>query len=112
MTNEELKYKITDILPTATFDESGEFLNVLIASNDLLALMKELNSNKEFDFDYLFNMTCIDWKDHLVVVYHLLSKTLKHCIVVQAKIADVINPQIESVDSIWKTAELNRSEEH
>ncbi len=110
MTNEELKHSITEILPTATYDESGEFLNVFIDSGELLPLMKILHSKKEFDFDYLFCLTCVDWKDHLMMVYFLLSKTHNHSIVIKAKISDVINPQIESVNSIWKTAELNEDE--
>ena len=50
MTNEELKYNITEIVPTATYDESGEFLNVIIPSDELIPLMKELRFRKEFDF--------------------------------------------------------------
>ncbi|HEX7414549.1 MAG TPA: NADH-quinone oxidoreductase subunit C [Bacteroidia bacterium] len=110
MTNEELKHTISELVPTATYDESGEFLNVVITSDKLLPFMQTLRSKKEFDFDYLFCLTCIDWKDHLMMVYHLLSKTHNHCIVLKAKIADIINPQIESVNSIWKTAELNEDE--
>lgn len=110
MTKEEIKYTITELLPTAIYDESGEFLNVIIPSDELISLMKVLRSKKEFDFDYLFCLTCIDWKDHLMMVYHLLSKTHKHSIVVKTKITDVQNPQIESVNSIWKTAELNENE--
>ncbi len=110
MTNEELKYSITELLPVATYDESGEFLNIIIPSDELIPLMKELRSKKEFDFDYLFCLTCIDWKDHLMMVYHLLSKVHKHCIVVKAKITDIQNPKIESVNCIWKTAELNEDE--
>lgn len=110
MTNEELKYNISELIPTATYDEGGEFLNVIISSDDLILLMKELRSKKEFDFDYLFCLTCVDWKDHLMMVYHLLSKTNNHCIVVKAKITDTINPKIESVNGIWKTAELNEDE--
>ena len=45
-----------------------------------------------------------------MMVYHLLSKTHNHSMVVKAKIADINNPQIESVNSIWKTAELNEDE--
>lgn len=110
MTNEELKYNISELLPTANYDESGEFLNVFITSDELLLLMNTLRSKKEFDFDYLFCLTCLDWKDHLMMVYHLLSKTHNHCIVVKAKITDTTKPQIESVNSIWKTAELNENE--
>lgn len=110
MTNEELKYNISALLPSVTYDESGEFINLLINSEELLPLMKSLHSKKELDFDYLFCLTCVDWKTHLTMVYHLISKKHKHCIVVKAKIENTNNPQIESVNSIWKTAELNEDE--
>ena len=110
MSNEELKSNISELLPTAAYDESGEFLNVIISSDELLPFMKTMRSKSELNFDYLFCLTCIDWKDHLMMVYHLFSKINNHCIVVKAKIADINNPQIESVNSIWKTAELNEDE--
>ena len=40
MNNEELKNSITQILPSATFDESGEFMSVFISSEELLPFMK------------------------------------------------------------------------
>jgi NADH:ubiquinone oxidoreductase subunit C len=110
MTNEELKNSFTQIFPAVTFDETGEFLNAIIPSEELLPVMKVLRSSKEFLFDYLFCLTCVDWKDHLMMVYFLKSNTHNHIIVVKAKITDTINPQIESVYDIWKTAELNEDE--
>lgn len=110
MTNAELKYNISELLPAAVYDESCEFLTVIIDPDKLLYLMEALSSRKEFDFDYLFCLTCVDWKDHLMMTYHLLSKTHLHCLVVKAKINDCKNPQIESVNNIWKTAELHEDE--
>ncbi len=110
MTNEELKYNIGQLTSTSSFDETGEFLSVQIDAKELLQLMNNLYSKKEFDFDYLFCLTCIDWKDHLLLVYYLESKNNNHSIVVKAKITDITNPQIESVNNIWKTAELNENE--
>jgi NADH:ubiquinone oxidoreductase subunit C len=110
MSTEELKNSITAILPSSAFDETGEFLNVVISSEELLPLMKTLRTKSEFDFDYLFCLTCIDWKDHFMMVYYLLSKTHKHTLVVKAKIADRNNAQIETVCHIWRTAELNERE--
>lgn len=106
MNNEELKSSISAILPSATYDETGEFLNVNIPSEELYPLINELRSNSEFDFDYLFCLTCIDWKDHLMMVYHLLSKTHQHTIVLKAKISNRENAEIETVCNIWRTAEL------
>lgn len=106
MSNEELKISISAILPSATYDETGEFLNVIIASEELLPLMNEIRSKIELDFNYLFCLTCVDWKDHLMMVYHLLSKTHQHTLVIKAKITDTVNPQIETVCKIWRTAEM------
>jgi NADH:ubiquinone oxidoreductase subunit C len=110
MTHEELKQALTDIIPTATFDETGEFLNVLIGVDDTLPLMTALRTNEALHFDYLFCLTCVDWKDHLMMVYHLLSKNHKHTVVVKAKITDCINPQIETVTGLWKTAIFHERE--
>ncbi len=110
MTNEELKNSITTILPSSSFDETGEFLTVIVPSDNLLPFMAELRSNSDLDFDYLFCLTCIDWKDHLMMVYHLMSKTHKHALVIKAKLANREDPQIETVCHIWRTAEFHERE--
>lgn len=110
MTNEELKNTILAFQPETAFDETGEFMLVQIDSKHLLPIIKFLRNDANLDFDYLFCLTCTDWKDHLLMSYHLLSKKHKHCIVVKAKISDTKNPNIESVCSIYKTAELNEDE--
>ncbi len=110
MNNEGLKYTVSSILPEASFNEEGEFLEVNITSEELLPLMNELRTNPALDFDYLFCLTCVDWKDHLMMVYHLLSKEHKHTLVVKAKITDTINPEIETVCKIWRTAEFHERE--
>lgn len=110
MISDELKYKITSVLPASVYDETGEFLNVLIDSSDWLVLAKELRYDKDLDFDYLFCLTCIDWKDHLMMVYHLLSKQHKHSLVIKARISDCDLPEIESVCNIWKTADFHERE--
>lgn len=110
MTNEELKVHISELLPASAYDETGEFLNVLIGSTELLPLINELRSNPILDFNYLFCLTCVDWKDHLMMVYFLLSKTHKHTVVIKAKIVDPINPEIETLSHIYQTANLNERE--
>ena len=110
MTNEELKAAILIIQPNATYDESGEFLNVFIPSEALLPMMHELRNHNDFDFDFLFCETCIDWKDHLMMVYQLTSKTLKPTFVLKAKITNRNNAEIESVAHIWRTAEFHERE--
>lgn len=110
MTNEELKTAIGTLEISSSFDETGEFLTVLTDAKDLRTMMEMLRKKNEFAFDYLFCLTCVDWKDHLMMVYHLTSKIHNHTVVVKAKIADVASPAIDTVCDIWRTAELMERE--
>jgi NADH-quinone oxidoreductase subunit C len=109
MTAEDLKIKVAEIIPAATFDETGEWLNILIEANDWLPFAQQLRNHSELDFDFLFSVTGVDWKTHLSVVYHLRSLQHGHIVVVKAKV-DRANPEMESVCQTWKTAELNERE--
>lgn len=109
MNNEELKTKITELLPAATFDETGEWLNINVESADWLPFAEKLRNNDSLFFDYLFCLTCIDWKTHLSMVYHLSSTKYRHNIVIKSKL-DAAKPEIESVSHIWKTAIFHERE--
>ena len=109
MTIEELKIKITELLPAASFDEGTEWLTINIGPQDWLPFAQQLRANGGLLFDFLFCITCVDWKTHLGMVYHLSSTTYRHNIVVKTKL-DRINPAIETVSHIWRTAEFNERE--
>ena len=108
--SQSLKDNILEIVSEATFEEGGQWLNVLIDSNNWLKLAEKLRTVDNFLFDYLFCVTCVDWKTHLSMVYHLESKNNKQILVVKTKIEDRNDPKIESVSSIWKTAEFHERE--
>ena len=109
MNIEELKIKIVELLPAAVFEEGGQWLNINIEPKDWLPLAKQLRHSPELNFDYLFCLTCIDWKTHLTMVYHLESTQYRHTIVVRSKL-DRNQPEIETVSHIWKTAEFHERE--
>lgn len=110
MTNEELKQAFTNLVPAITFDESGEFLNAFIPSSDLIPFITALRKDSSLQFDYLFCLTCIDWKDHLMMVYHLLSKQHKHTLVLKVKLTDRNHAEIESLCHVYRTAEFHERE--
>ena len=109
MGNEELKTKITELLAAATYDESGEWLNITIDPKDWLHLAQQLRNDETLQFDFLLCVTCIDWKTHLQMVYHLTSTKFRHNIVVKSML-NRDNPEIESVTRLWKTADFHERE--
>lgn len=108
MTNEEIKDQLSLLYPSATFEETGRWLNIGIDPMAWKSIAK-LFRQQPFQFDYLFCLTCIDWKTHLTMVYHLTSTAHRHTIVVKANL-DRNEPKIETVSDIWRTAEFHERE--
>jgi NADH-quinone oxidoreductase subunit C len=108
MTNEEIKEYIIQFESEASFDETGEWLNINLPAGKWKEIVRKLRYSI-FDFDFLFCLTCIDWKTHLTVVYHLSSTTYRHNIVVKVQL-DRNNPVIDTVTDIWRTAEFHERE--
>ena len=109
MIKEELKIKIAEFFPSATLDETGEWLTINILPGELISIAEILRNKVELSFDYLFCQTCVDWKTHLTMVYHLESTAYRHQLVVKAQL-DRNKPEIETVSHIWRTAEFNERE--
>lgn len=108
MTSEEIKNYIVNAFPSATFEETGEWLNVLAEPKDWRQLAEQLRQGTP-DMDYLFCLTCIDWKTHLTMVYHLTSTGHRQPIVIKVKL-DRNEPVIDTVCDIWRTAEFHERE--
>ena len=109
MTKEELKIKLTELLPAAALDETGEWLGMNVTTGDFLNVAQILRNDPVLKFDYLFCLTCVDWKTHLTMVYHFTSTTHRLPLVIKAQL-DRNKPEIESVSQIWRTAEFHERE--
>ncbi len=91
-------------------EEESQFLNILVQPEQLHSLMKQLKSNSETNFDYLYCLSGVDWGAELGIVYHLESTTHRHRIVVKVKTADREGPNFDTVSNIWKTADFHERE--
>jgi NADH:ubiquinone oxidoreductase subunit C len=109
MTNENLKIKLSQLLSSVGFEEGGQWLTLNIDAKDWLSFATSLRNHPELSFDYLFCLTCVDWKTHLTMVYHVESTKYRHTIVVKSKL-DRNHPEIETVSHIWRTAEFHERE--
>src|SRR6187455_328607 len=106
MTREELQTRLPELSATVTFEEGGEWLNMNVDATEWKSLSHALKFTPGYDFDYLFCLTCVDYKTHLTMVYHFTSTTHRHHLVVKIKL-DRTTPEVESVAEIWRTADFH-----
>lgn len=109
MSKEELNIKIGECFPSAVLEEGGEWTTMLIEPSAWLEVAGQLRTTPDLNFDFLFCLTCIDWKTYFTMVYHLRSTVQGQVLVVKAKL-DHKEPVIESVSNIWRTAEFHERE--
>jgi NADH-quinone oxidoreductase subunit C len=78
-----------------------------------LDVAKLLRDDPELRFDFLQNVTAVDWikQSQVQVVYHLYSYPKKHSCVVKADLPRD-KPQISSVAGLWKAADWNEREQY
>ena len=105
MEREALQAQITAINANVTFEEGGEMLNAFVDPKECRDLLQTLHNRDDLAFDYMFCLTCVDWKTHLTMVYHLESTKHRHVVVIKSKL-DRENPEIDTMSDIWRTAEL------
>ncbi|HEX5653945.1 MAG TPA: hypothetical protein VFX58_12780, partial [Chitinophagaceae bacterium] len=67
MTTEELKSKLSSLLPSAVFEEGSQWVTILIEPIHWKDLAEKLRDDPALRLDYLFCLTCIDWKTHLTM---------------------------------------------
>ncbi len=109
MNNEELKQKISEIVSELTFEEK-QYLTITTSKEQFNEFAFKLKENESLSFDYLFNLSGVDYGKELGVTYFLTSSKYKHIIVVQIKTEDRENPEFYTVSHIWKTAEFHERE--
>lgn len=108
MSNEEIKNFLVNAYPDLVTDETGEFLTVQVEKETFRGFAENLRQSV-INMDYLFCLTCVDWKTHLTMVYHFSSTNHRNTLVVKVKL-DRENPQIETICDIWRTAEFHERE--
>lgn len=109
MTNEALQEKLLQLQPALIIEQGNEWLQAEVEPAQWRELALQLRNDATLQFDYLFCLTCVDWKTHLGMVYHFTSTSLQHTLVVKSKL-DHENPEIETVCDIWRTAEFHERE--
>jgi NADH-quinone oxidoreductase subunit C len=108
LTGTEAAARIGEQLPGAVVDRSDTA--VLIETQSVAEVCRFLRDTPGLAFDYLVNLTGVDYLDYLEVVYHLLSMKHNHSLVIKTRCYDREQPSIPSVTCLWRGADLQERE--
>ena len=99
--------KLVEVFPKATFDAEAQEPALIVMAADFSAVLRALKEKE--GFDRLGNLTAVDWKDHIEMVYHLYN--MEENVKLEMKVAlDSAAPVIESATSLYPGAEFEERE--
>lgn len=83
---------------------------VVIAGEALLPVMAHLKERPELAFDMLVAETAVDYEAHFELIYQLTSIRHNHCAVVKTRIENKVEPEVDSLISLWQSADFQERE--
>lgn len=98
---------LPDSIVDAVFDRNE--LTLTIAKDHIRDAARLV---QQAGYNFLEDVTCVDWypsEPRFHVVYHILSMTLKERVRLVAQV-DSVDPSIESITSIWPSANFYERE--
>ena len=84
--------------------------SVFVEPNSISQVCSFLNQTPGLEFDYIDNLTAVDYLDYFEVVYHLVSLQHNHSLVLKTRLHDRENPVVPSVTNIWTGADFQERE--
>jgi NADH-quinone oxidoreductase subunit C len=94
--------------------EMGATVNlveVTVKPQAVPSLCRVVKEDSHLLFDYLLCLCVVDYVEHLQVVYHLYSTTMKHKMVLKANVT-LDEPSLPSVMPVWPGADWFEREAH
>lgn len=82
---------------------------ITVTADDLLPFMQELRDNPDCDFNFLTNLTAVDYPDNFKVVYNLVSFKNGYTLMVKVN-ADKEEPVVPSLTPLWGGANWQERE--
>ncbi len=112
MTDSNLFSTLKNKFPAIT--EEANTQNIIVPAENIQEICLFLKEN--LDFDYLINLSAVDYKDKLVLIYHFYSFKAKNLPALPAgKICLKVflnrdNPKVKSISNFWPAANWHERE--
>lgn len=108
LNGEDIAKKIASAFPGSV--TAADKKAVIVDSKSLYQVADYLKNSAEFDFNYLANLTSVDYTEYFEVVYNLVSLNRNHSLTLKTRCYQREKPTVPSVVSLWRTADFQERE--
>ena len=104
----EIVTTLEAVLPGSVIESSG---NTIVVNDEfLLKVASFLKNTQGLDFNYLNYITAVDYQTYFEVIYNFVSLEHNHDLILKTRLTDRDKPELSSVVSLWKGADLQERE--
>jgi NADH-quinone oxidoreductase subunit C len=104
LNGEQVSRRINKVSPGAVV--AADKTAVIVTSESLFKAAEFLKNTPALDFNYLTDLTAVDYTDYFEVVYQLVSLKHNHSLVLKTRCYDRDKPVVPSVTSLWRSADF------
>ena len=108
LNGEEVAEKIRGVFPGSVV--AADKAAVIVTNQSLYQVAEFLKNTTGLDFDYLVDLTAVDYLDYFEVVYHLTSLKHNHSLVLKIRCYEREKPAVSSVVKLWRAADFQERE--
>lgn len=83
---------------------------VVVAREAVRDVCFHLKNHPALNFNYLIDVTAVDYIDYFEVVYHLLSLEKNQSAVLKTRVLGRTDPWVPSITPVWRGAEMQERE--
>jgi NADH-quinone oxidoreductase subunit C len=104
----DLAARLEKEFPSAILESDDDSL--LVNNEKLSDIASFLKNTPGLDFDYLTNLTAVDYNEHFELIYHLVSISHNHSLTLKTRCYDREKPTVPSLVALWRAADLQERE--
>ena len=108
LSGKEVAAKLEQQFPGSII-ESNDY-SLLVKTESLFDILSYLKTTPEFEFDYLSDITAVDYLDYFDVVYHITSMVNNHSLVLKTRCHGRENLSVPSIVSLYQGANSQERE--
>jgi NADH-quinone oxidoreductase subunit C len=108
LSGKDVADKVAQQFPESIIEsnESG----ILVKSDSLYDVISFLKTSPDYNFNYLSDITAVDYFDYFDVVYHLTSTVHNHSLVIKTRCYGRENLSVPSIVELYKGASVQERE--